>query len=157
MLTAILVSRIDGLKQGPINLGDFGDDWLAVARPAIEARMNRYSSSETHFALLSIKQKRSSALQNEIAVLQSQLDSLSVDSPETEQVRTQLYHLRNELEDDLSNQERQRQENIRRRHNYIPFIMVILKALAGRGKLQPMVEAAKRKAETQRTSGVSKK
>ena len=53
------VYEIDGLKSGPIYIGDSGDNWLSVAKPAIEARMNRYSSTETHFALLSVRQKKS--------------------------------------------------------------------------------------------------
>ncbi len=144
------------MKQGPINLGEFDGDWLSIARPAIEARMSRYSSSETHFALLSIKQKRATLLQNEIALLQSRLDALSVDDAEAQGIRTELFHLRGELEDDLASQERQRQENIRRRHNYIPFIMGVLKALASKGKLQPMIDRAVQKASTS-TRGSGKK
>jgi ubiquitin carboxyl-terminal hydrolase L5 len=34
------VYELDGLKPGPILLGE-GEDWLAVARPAIQARIER--------------------------------------------------------------------------------------------------------------------
>ena len=52
------VYELDGLKAGPVLLGaipdGLGDEaWLAVARPAIETRMGRYSANETHFALMS--------------------------------------------------------------------------------------------------------
>jgi hypothetical protein len=35
----IYLRRIDGLKSGPIFIGDIGDsgDWWSVAKPAIEA------------------------------------------------------------------------------------------------------------------------
>ena len=46
------VYELDGLKEGPINLGS-GSNWIEVVGPAIEERMARYSSNETHFALLS--------------------------------------------------------------------------------------------------------
>lgn len=72
------VYEIDGLKSGPILLGtyDEGRDWLAVAKPAIEARMNRYSATETHFALLSIGEKKKLKLENELITLTSKLSLL---------------------------------------------------------------------------------
>ena len=70
-----------------------------------------------------------------------------------ERLSNQIFSLRSKLEDELANQERQRQENIRRRHNYIPFIMKLLKALAAEGKMQPMVERAREKARTQQAAG----
>ena len=37
-------------------------------------------------------------------------------------------------------------ENIRRKHNYLPIIMEILKTLAAEGKLTDLVEKVKQKA-----------
>lgn len=66
--------EIDGLKAGPILLGEAADiDWLSVAKPAIEARMSRYNASETHFALMSIKKSRVSELKSEIAAAEARL------------------------------------------------------------------------------------
>ena len=39
-----------------------------------------------------------------------------------------------------------KQENMRRKHNYIPFVMALIKALAEKGKLAPMVDKANAKA-----------
>ena len=40
-----------------------------------------------------------------------------------------------------------RKENIRRRHNYLPFSVQLLKGLASQGELVPLYERAKEKAE----------
>ena len=44
-----------------------------------------------------------------------------------------------------------KEENIRRKHNYIPFIVKLLETLASKGKLSPLIDAAQEKA-AQRTS-----
>lgn len=67
------VFELDGLKSGPIVLGDIScssgdadgasssigdDDWLNVASPAIEERISRYSASEIRFNLMAIVKNR---------------------------------------------------------------------------------------------------
>ncbi|RYH08060.1 hypothetical protein EON65_41245, partial [archaeon] len=70
--------RLDGLHRGPMLLGDITHDWLDVARPAVEARMARYASTETSFALLSIRPKRSAMLESDLAELEARLESLTI-------------------------------------------------------------------------------
>ena len=146
---------MDGLKPGPILLGESGSDWLSVAKPAIEERMNRYASSESTFALLSICPKRSTLLETEISNLKERLNELSVIEDDEDvkeaagELQTRLEELKSKLEHELSVNERQRQENIRRRHNYFPFIMSLLKHLSKKNLLEPMVDNAVARQSTQ--------
>lgn len=130
-------------------LGDAGNDWLLIAKPAIETRMQRYASSETAFALLTIRPKRSTQLESEISVLEERIEELRLAEEEDEEVkevvnemRERIAELRGRLDYELSNVERQRQENIRRRHNYFPFVLTLLKHLSERNLLQPMIDRA---------------
>lgn len=43
-------------------------------------------------------------------------------------------------------------ENERRRHNFVPFVMQLLRELASADKLGPLLEAGKKKAETARAN-----
>jgi ubiquitin carboxyl-terminal hydrolase L5 len=121
---------------------------LQVAKPAIESRMQRYASSETAFALLTIRPKRVTLIEQEIANLLERLAELGVAEEDqdikevTDEIKSRLAELRGRLDYELAVVDKQRQENIRRRHNYFPFIMTLLKALSERHLLQPMVERA---------------
>ena len=140
------------MKSGPIDHGHIQNDWLQVAKPAIEQRMQRYASTETAFALLTVRPTRSLILEQEISSLQERLQSLTISANPSEEgevfeLREQITVLQSRLNYELEQQERQRQENIRRRHNYIPFIMTLLRHLSRKGKLASMIQQAKSKME----------
>lgn len=52
------------------------------------------------------------------------------------------------VEEELATEQRKRstwhEENIRRKHNYIPFIFNLLRAAAEEGKLEPFIQRAQR-------------
>jgi len=146
------VYELDGLKAGPILIGNIpdGGDWLNVVKPVLEQRMARLADDP--FTLLALKPRRSLQLQQEIAILQSQMESLSIEQ------QAQLVTLQQELDQERSIAEAQRQENIRRRHNYVPMIVTLLRHLAAQGKLQPLITQTKdRQATRAQTAGGSRK
>ena len=60
------------------------------------------------------------------------------------------------LANDLAQEEQKRQawatENERRQHNYIPFVMELVKQLAAKGKLRDMIAKGGEKAKVKRES-----
>ena len=141
---------MDGLKGGPIFLGNIslGEDWWHVAKPAIEKRMQLYNSSETHFALLSICKQRASMLEAEIIDLQQRLDlsvtsNIVMDNDQRIELVDLIGRLKLELSDEYIKINKQKQENIRRRHNYVPFIVELLKGMAKKGALTEIIETRK--------------
>ena len=47
--------ELDGLQEGPIHYGECtADNWVAKARDAIQARIQKYAASEIKFNLLAV-------------------------------------------------------------------------------------------------------
>lgn len=65
---------------------------------------------------------------------------------ETDEVDTELRRLRTMIEYEDAKMLRYQQEMTRRRHNYLPFIVTLLKILAEEKKLMPLYEKAKERA-----------
>lgn len=64
------------------------------------------------------------------------------ESGELLMLREELSHLQKSLADESSKMDRWRVENLRRKHNYVPFIFNLLRMLAEKGKLSGLVESA---------------
>ena len=126
------VYELDGLKAGPIDLGSFEDSWLPVARSAIEARIQKYAASEIKFNLMAIVRDKRAALEDAKAAADAATAA--------------------ELDAELAREHAKRAdwaaENVRRHHNYVPFVVDLLKVLAEQGKLGAMMDDAKAKAST---------
>jgi ubiquitin carboxyl-terminal hydrolase L5 len=183
--------ELDGLKPGPICLGDCPPgDWLAAARPQIHARIEQYSAKEIRFNLMAIIKNRTETLTEEQATLERERDrtiglvqSRGAALPSNDELEVMLDRARSlghvsvapvepgmeasvtpeelflllatlneelagvrskiRLEEDKFAQ--WRVENVRRKHNYIPFILNFIKLLASKNELMPLVDQAKQK------------
>ncbi|XP_046391220.1 ubiquitin carboxyl-terminal hydrolase isozyme L5 [Ischnura elegans] len=136
--------ELDGLKDGPIDLGSIppDSDWLDVVRPIIEKRIKKYSEGEIHFNLMAIVSDRKLNYEKRIQSIQKQMEEGGM---ETDAQQAELSRLRMLIEEEEAKMKLYRIENIRRKHNYLPLIVEILKILAKEGKLLPLYEKAKEK------------
>jgi ubiquitin carboxyl-terminal hydrolase L5 len=62
--------------------------------------------------------------------------------------RSQIHEYKDIVASEDEKAAHHRQENARRRHNFIPFIIGLLKTLASNQKLQPLIDAAVLKAKS---------
>ncbi|KAH8257415.1 hypothetical protein KR038_008934 [Drosophila bunnanda] len=137
--------ELDGLREGPIDLGEIRPEqnWIDVVRPIIEKRMQRYSDGEIHFNLMALISDRQ-------RIYEQQIDKLLNPAPnamDTEEDRqTEINSLRTYIQYEIQKKKRYKVENVRRKHNYLPFIVELLKMLGETGQLMPIYEKAKQRA-----------
>lgn len=133
------VYELDGLKNGPIRLGDCTKvNWLDVVTPVIQERMNKYQSSgsEIRFNLMAIVEDKIIATQRRIDELSQLMDTdQSLIAEEKARLEDIIY---------LEKEKRSRysKENERRKHNFIPFIYNLLSIMAEKQALMPEIGRA---------------
>jgi len=117
--------ELDGLKEGPVDHGVVpkDSDWTDIVRPVIEQRIKKYSEGEIHFSLLALVSDRK-------IMLEKRLTELTCSSMDVDGIDKEVAELKRQLEVEDEKRKKQKIENIRRRHNYLPFIMALLKACA---------------------------
>jgi len=149
--------ELDGLKDGPINLGKCtGDDWLQKVCPVIQKRIERYSQSEIRFNLMAVIRDRLDQYNSDIYLLQREKltlgageNAMQIDRQDLEGAKrvvdAQIAEFQEKVRTETERRRLWKVENVRRRHNYIPFIMNMLKILAEKGELTQLIDQAKEK------------
>ena len=124
------VYELDGLQSGPIVIGELqeNESWYTIARNAIEQRMD--ASPEIKFNLMAVVGDRRIMLEQQ---LQLGDDSAQAELAEQHAKRAQW-----------------KSENERRRHNYVPLCVALLKELARQGTLPQLVSEAQERAQAKR-------
>ncbi|XP_050417949.1 ubiquitin carboxyl-terminal hydrolase isozyme L5 isoform X1 [Patella vulgata] len=148
--------ELDGLKDGPVDLGVIpsSTDWLDIVRPVIEKRMQKYSNDEIHFNLMAVVSDRKMLYEKKVKDLLKQVESGGMD---TDNLQSEITQLKLQMTEEDSKMKRYKTENIRRRHNYLPFIMELLKILAKEQELLPLVQKAKEVANQKKKEKTEKK
>lgn len=124
------VYELDGLQSGPIVVGSYAEDepkvkstkWLSVAREAIQKRMQ---GDAIKFNLMAVTKDKRLGLKERI---------------EADPTDGSLIHHLNMEEEKRKQWEL---ENQRRRHNFVPLCISILKELARAKELPKLVDEAK--------------
>jgi ubiquitin carboxyl-terminal hydrolase L5 len=157
------IFELDGLQRGPIDHGPFEGHWMVEAINAIKKRIAMYNvDTEMGFTVLAVcrnlKEKyeeerdtKTKELYSIIAELEGNLDDnkrISLDD-RMKVLNDDISFLQSRIEGEISKMSKYTEENIRRRHNYIPFLFNFLSALAKKKKLVPLVEKAKEKQQTE--------
>ncbi|CAB3225114.1 unnamed protein product [Arctia plantaginis] len=137
--------ELDGLREGPIDHGPIApdQDWLDVVRPIIMKRINIYTEGEIHFNLMALVSDRKMIYQRQ---LQELLNENQRRGMENNDAMSEIPRLRMLIEYEDVKMTKYEQEMARRRHNYLPFIITLLKILAEEKKLTPLLEKAKERA-----------
>lgn len=125
--------ELDGLKDGPVPLAECtADDMLATLVRVVEGRVQEMTSGDAagdiSFALMAVVDDPIIQTQKKIEQLRSQEKAVG--------------DLEEMLQTMMEQREKDRLENIRRRHNYIPMVVELLKALAEKGVLEKALEQA---------------
>lgn len=153
--------ELDGIKSGPIDHGAIGEkDWLTLARIAIRKRIEKYKEGEIHFNLMAIASDRKMVLQKQIKELQSSLatgEAMETDSPQDNFMSSEIKRLQNLICLEDEKRRKYKVENIRRKHNYLPFIVEMIKILASERKLLPLVQGEKEKLKEKREKAKNSK
>ncbi|EFJ41004.1 hypothetical protein VOLCADRAFT_84268 [Volvox carteri f. nagariensis] len=150
--------ELDGLQEGPIELCECTtSDWLDRVGPHIAERMERYAASEIRFNLMALVGNRVELYGSRLAAVAARREELAaavaaaaasvrvkvglqVQLLETE---TEVANLQEALAAEEAKHRAWHDENVRRRHNYVPFLFHLLKLMAARGELGPLLERAR--------------
>eukprot|EP01126_Amoeba_proteus_P055290 TRINITY_DN6852_c0_g2_i20.p1 TRINITY_DN6852_c0_g2~~TRINITY_DN6852_c0_g2_i20.p1 ORF type:complete len:324 (-),score=67.64 TRINITY_DN6852_c0_g2_i20:292-1263(-) len=151
--------ELDALK-GPIYLGECREGRTRLLANHLKQRIDKFHQKEVHFNLMAIIKKKKIVYEEEISnlrekrmVVQKKLDM--VNNPESDEYARLVEELQ-EITDQAENYSgliageealfaTWQAENIRRRHNYIPFLFNFVRVLAEKDLLVPLVERAKEK------------
>lgn len=165
--------ELDGCQGGPILLGDWDEEtWLPIAREEINNRIAAYESKEVRFNLLAVvgdlQEKQEQDILNAKLTIkhlskelgaeyedvdgelsQDIIDKLPTDREQQEQrlqeMQGALLDIQDQLKEEIEKREKWRKENERRRHNYVPLVLELLKIMSEKNMITELYKDAEEK------------
>eukprot|EP00058_Branchiostoma_floridae_P007003 XP_002592491.1 hypothetical protein BRAFLDRAFT_118926 [Branchiostoma floridae] len=127
--------------------GKDDDVYHFVGYIPIDGRL--YQDGEIHFNLMAVVSDRKMTYERQLTDLQAQLaaiqDGSAMETDQSDTIQSEIGKLHMLIGEEEQKMRRYKTENLRRKHNYLPMIMELLKILAQEGKLVSLVEKAKDK------------
>eukprot|EP01105_Mastigella_eilhardi_P024868 TRINITY_DN658_c1_g1_i2.p1 TRINITY_DN658_c1_g1~~TRINITY_DN658_c1_g1_i2.p1 ORF type:complete len:362 (+),score=118.52 TRINITY_DN658_c1_g1_i2:50-1087(+) len=139
--------ELDGLKPGPISLGQCTQqNWLQLATPAIQ-RIERYAKTEIRFNLMAVIKSRRDIFTEQLKHLQEAREKAVATAradvvTEVGRIDTEISQVTANLAVEEEKLKGWTAENVRRRHNYVPFLVNMIRVLAEKGQLEGLVDQA---------------
>jgi ubiquitin carboxyl-terminal hydrolase L5 len=134
------VWELDGLREGPILVAPAAaDNWIDVACEKLSERLEELGRLDTSGSGQGISFSLMAVVKDRMPELLARRAAAGDDGAQAAQVAQEIA----DLEEMRANG---KAENARRRHNYIPTIIALLRALKDKGQLQPLIEEATQKA-----------
>lgn len=129
------VFELDGLLPGPIKLGPVpvAEPWTSTVRRALHDRIQRFATDEIRFSLLAVVPDRLLELSRALAAA----------VPGSESGGQNLELLQEEIAREQAKRAEWARENQRRRWNYTPFLINLLRILAEKNELVPLLSKAR--------------
>jgi len=165
------VYELDGLKGGPIRIGpvEEGTNWISsVATPEIQRRCAELGEDAVKFSLMAVMGNRKKQAELDIIQAKERRDAIAVEMAGAEGPSSSLVEedallasecVSNEalVAEEVMKFEGYKKENQRRRHNYVPLAVQLLKLMAKNQTLIPAHERAIETAKTKREERKKKK
>jgi len=142
--------ELDGLKSGPIDHGKVNkENWSTTVRTVIEQRIAKYGIGELSFNLLALIGDQKTIIEGKLKDLNQQIETLQNENGQDkflriEMLRSEIAVLEQRLQLEGDKRRGYEIENIRRKHNYLPFIIEMIRVLADKNELVGLVEEAKK-------------
>eukprot|EP01084_Bolivina_argentea_P017980 33518_1 len=150
--------EIDGLQKGPRLIDSCTqNDWFGKARNVLQQRMASYQSKELRFTLLSVGKNLKNKYLTETNLLKSKKDGNLMDTDNdnelneyinnfpADQIDDRLNELDKLMENESIKFKKWERENVRRRHNYFPFILNLIRVSGQNNLLGDLTERATQK------------